>query len=298
MGFYSLILGGSKMVKLNRFPEGKKKAFTASYDDGAIQDLRLIELFKKYKIKATFNLNSGLFGKTQSFHMEDSTTIVRSKKEDIQDLYYGFEVAVHTQTHPFLTIMPKNFIVQEILEDKKCLEELVGYPIRGMALPFGLGNDTITNLSKVLGIEYIRTVQSQQQFLVPDNFMCWNPTCHHAVDNLEELGKEFLKPSIDERTLGQTGAMQLFYLWGHSYEFDYNIGGNSWKAIEEFLKLISYREDIWYASNIQIVDYIAAQRGLRFSSEGNSVYNPSCFDVWISLDEEAVCIKAGECVRF
>ena len=69
MGFYSLILGGSKMVKLNRFPEGKKKAFTASYDDGAIQDLRLIELFKKYKIKATFNLNSGLFGKTQSFQI-------------------------------------------------------------------------------------------------------------------------------------------------------------------------------------------------------------------------------------
>ena len=48
-----------------------------------------------------------------------------------------------------------------------------------------------------------------------------------------------------------------------SYEFDYNIGGNSWTAIEQFLKLISYREDIWYASNIQIVDQHIKLSGTR-----------------------------------
>ena len=42
------------------FPEGRKKALTFSYDDGEKQDVRLCELFNKYGMKGTFNLNSGL----------------------------------------------------------------------------------------------------------------------------------------------------------------------------------------------------------------------------------------------
>ena len=45
-----------------RFPEGKTKAVTLNYDDGVVQDKRLIEILKPYGIKATFNINSGLFG--------------------------------------------------------------------------------------------------------------------------------------------------------------------------------------------------------------------------------------------
>jgi len=41
---------------------GKLKAVTFSYDDGVMQDVRLIELLDKYNLKATFNLNSGNFG--------------------------------------------------------------------------------------------------------------------------------------------------------------------------------------------------------------------------------------------
>ena len=43
---------------------GKKKALTFSYDDGVTQDVRLIEIFNKYGLKATFNLNSELLGKS------------------------------------------------------------------------------------------------------------------------------------------------------------------------------------------------------------------------------------------
>lgn len=41
---------------------GKNKAITFSYDDGITQDIRLIEIFNKYNLKATFNLNSELLG--------------------------------------------------------------------------------------------------------------------------------------------------------------------------------------------------------------------------------------------
>ena len=41
-----------------RYPEGRAKAVTFSYDDGVVQDKRLAEIFNKYGIKATFNFNS------------------------------------------------------------------------------------------------------------------------------------------------------------------------------------------------------------------------------------------------
>ena len=45
---------------------GKNKAITFSYDDGVTQDIRLIEIFNKYNLKATFNLNSELLGQSAS----------------------------------------------------------------------------------------------------------------------------------------------------------------------------------------------------------------------------------------
>ena len=38
-----------------RFPEGKKKAFTISYDDNITQEERLIHKMEEYNIKGTFN---------------------------------------------------------------------------------------------------------------------------------------------------------------------------------------------------------------------------------------------------
>mgnify|MGYP000794294821 CR=1 FL=1 len=46
-----------------RFPGGKKKALTLSYDDGVEQDIRLIDIMKANGLKGTFNLNSGLYAK-------------------------------------------------------------------------------------------------------------------------------------------------------------------------------------------------------------------------------------------
>lgn len=42
--------------------QGKTKAITFSFDDGVEQDIRLIEMFDRYGLKGTFNLNSGSFG--------------------------------------------------------------------------------------------------------------------------------------------------------------------------------------------------------------------------------------------
>lgn len=47
--------------KYMRFPDGKCKAATFSYDDGVKADIKLIKIFDKYGVKGTFNLNSILF---------------------------------------------------------------------------------------------------------------------------------------------------------------------------------------------------------------------------------------------
>ena len=45
---------------------GKNKFITFSYDDGVTQDKQLIEIFNKYNLKATFNINSELLGQPGS----------------------------------------------------------------------------------------------------------------------------------------------------------------------------------------------------------------------------------------
>ena len=53
-----------------------------------------------------------------------------------------------------------------------------------------------------------------------------------------EMGREFLELKTDER--------KIFYVWGHAYEFDIR---NEWKRFEEFLEMMSGREDIAYCTN-------------------------------------------------
>ena len=40
-----------------RYPGGKLKALTFSYDDGVETDKRLIDIFKKHNLKGTFNIS-------------------------------------------------------------------------------------------------------------------------------------------------------------------------------------------------------------------------------------------------
>ena len=82
---------------------GKLKAVTFSYDDGVTQDQRLIKLFNKYGLKATFNLNSEFLGNGGHLIREDVTVAhVKPRACEVKEIYKGHEVAAHTLTHPFL----------------------------------------------------------------------------------------------------------------------------------------------------------------------------------------------------
>ena len=87
---------------------------------------------------------------------------------------------------------------------------------------------------------------------------------------------------------------KLFYLWGHTYEFDMD---NNWEVIEKFAEYIGNRDDVWYANNMQVYEYVEAYRALRFSANGNIVYNPSALTVWFSSNNVNVKVSPGETLK-
>ena len=135
----------------------KKKAITFSYDDGVVQDIRLIELLNKYGLKCTFNLNSELLSK-KGMLIREGKRIAHYKihTEDVKHIYEGHEVAVHTLTHPNLTQCDDKEIIRQVEADRLNLSELVEYEVVGMAYPCGgVNNDerVATGIKEKTGVE-------------------------------------------------------------------------------------------------------------------------------------------------
>jgi peptidoglycan/xylan/chitin deacetylase (PgdA/CDA1 family) len=267
-----------------RFPNGRTKALTLSYDDGVEQDKQLIEIMNKYGLKGTFNLNSGLYAEEGTVYPKGQIHRRMTKKQILETFTdSGQEVAVHTLTHPFLEQLPVHRIVEEVMKDRENLEASFGTIVRGMAYPFGTYSDTVVEALKACGIVYSRTVTSTNDFRLPTDWLRLTATCHHNSQQLESLTKRFLEDKV-------FGAPYLFYLWGHSYEFE---ADNNWKVIEDFASYVGNREDIWYATNMEIYEYINAYNLLIFSTNGRLVKNPTDKKLWFECSGKTIEIEAG-----
>lgn len=210
-------------------------------------------------------------------------------REEIASVYQDVEIAIHTMTHPDLAKLPTSMAAWEISENKRDLEAIAGHPIRGMSYPFGTYNAAVKETAKLCGIAYSRTVTSTDSFSLPDDFLEWNPTCHYCASNRMELAERFLK----EIPAASYQEPLLFYVWGHAYQLD---AYQDWTHMEEFLKKLSGQPDIWYASNIEIYDYMKAVQNLIYSSDGNYIFNPSSLNVWMMIDQNMVKIPSGKTV--
>ncbi len=268
-----------------RFPGGKSKALTLSYDDGVEQDARLIDILDKYQIKCTFNINTGCFAEQGTVYPKGHIHRRLTQKAAVS-LYQnsGHEVAVHTLTHPYLETLPQNAVIQEVLSDRQNIENLFGTLTRGMAYPYGTYSDSVVQALADCGIAYARTVAYTEQFDIPSDWLRLKATCHHNHPRLFEIAAKFTNET-------PVKAPWLFYLWGHSYEFERD---QNWNVIEDFAKKVGRRSDIWYAVNIDIYDYVKAYERLVFSSDLSMVYNPSALDVWFMKEDTLYCVKSGE----
>lgn len=269
-----------------RFPGGRPKALTLSYDDAVEEDIRLIEIMKKHGLKGTFNINSSLrWSPEWAEKNTEKKWARRMTYEQVSELYRqdGLEVAVHGYTHPFLETLPPAQVAWEVLEDRKCLEAQFDTIVRGMAYPQGTYSDEVVKVLESCGIVYSRTVKSTEDFGFPENWLLWHPTCHHTNKKLFEIAQRFLDKTSDRQPY-------LFYLWGHSYEFPRD---NNWDVIERFAELMSGRDDIWYATNIEIYNYTEAFKRLEFSVGMTKVHNPTAIPLWFSLHKKLYCVESG-----
>jgi len=255
------------------FPGGRRRALTMSFDDGRTHDRRLVALFNQHGIRGTFNLNSG--------HLDRDRYITSA---DVKSLFAGHEVAVHTVTHPSLPKLTDEQVACEVMEDRVALERLVGYPVRGMAYPGGGADQRVADLLPRLGIAYSRLVPGTERLDPPlGNPWLWNCTCHH--DGCLVHG---------ERLLASEACPALLSVWGHSYEFE---DKGNWDLIERFCALLGGRHDIWYATNVEVFDYLAAARALHVSADGTFIVNAGAEPVWLDFAGRAVAIEPGQVTR-
>jgi peptidoglycan/xylan/chitin deacetylase (PgdA/CDA1 family) len=268
------------------FPQGKTKALILSNDDGRTEDRLLVKLMNKYGLIGTFHLNSNKLG-TNGY----------LTKEEIKKLFAGHEVSVHSANHPNLTALSKIDVIYEIAEDRKELERLTGYPVRGMAYPFGNTNEMVIDAIKGLGIEYARTVGDTYDYKIPENFLKWQPTIHlfgktnyipnDTANDKKELG--FFYKVINDFI--STKDLALLDVWGHSWEM-----GNDqakWDETEKLFKLLANNTAIHYTTQIDLVDYMNAFRNLKFSVEKNIVYNPGSVAVFFRKNGKMYSVPSG-----
>ena len=264
------------IIRNNLWKDGKHKCLTMSYDDGTVFAYRLVEIFNKYGIRGTFHLNSGFF-KTRT----EGTV----KIDDAKKLYENHEISLHSYTHPTFGELPDFVIADELNIDRKNLEEICGYTIRGLSYPNGRISidDRIKNICRVCGMRYGRSTEATNDFYLPQDFLEWKPTAHHG-GNIDSLFDKFV--NLPEYRLN----MPLMYVWGHSYEFDRN---NNWDTIESFCRNAGGNSDIWYATNIEIYDYVTASRSIDYGLDYHTAFNPSGISVWISVNGKPVELKPG-----
>ena len=277
-----------------RFPGGKLKAVTFSYDDGVNQDLRLADILSKHGMKGTFNVNSGMFGDKTRFGYRLSPEEIKSGI-----IEKGHEVAVHGKRHVASAAASPIDCINDCLECRRELEEAFDMIIRGMAYPdSGIrnsanGNDysSVKKILSDLNIAYSRTLGGDNKdFKIPVDWHAWMPTAHHNNPEIFNWINAF--NGIDEKTLYSSGNYpRLFYVWGHTYEFDKD---NNWDRIEKICEELSNRDDVYYATNIEIYNYMKAYESLIFNVNNTKVYNPTLIDVWFNADSETYLVKSGE----
>lgn len=272
------------------FPDFKQKAVTLSYDDGVRQDKRLISIMQKYGLKGTFNLNGALFAENYDGETEKG----RMTKEEAVALYIpcNMEAAIHGYRHLSLSGVDSELAMHDVIADRVALENIFGRVIKGMAYANGSYNDEVVDMLKKAGVVYSRTTNSTEKFDIPTDWLRLPATCHHKNPRLMDLAKEFVEQKESAYYWGK--KLQLFYLWGHSYEFDTD---NNWDVIEKFAEYIGNREDIWYATNGEIFDYLQAAERLEFSVDGTFVKNPTSTDIYIDFIYQQCVIPAGQTVK-
>lgn len=250
-----------------------KKYITFSLDDGNKYDIKLLELFEKYGLKATFYIPK-----------EDKWFRRKNLNDkEIKKIAQTQEIGAHSLTHASLKDISFKQQQEEIFESKKYLEKLLRQKISMFCYPYGIYNNIIIDLVRKSGYIGARTTDSCF-FEVGDPFKM-KVSLHiypypflkkpEEYSNLFWLRKILLplkefEGVVDKYNLGYNSYFswlalaknmleyfftkgEVFHIWGHSWEIE---KFNMWQELEEFFKILPKGDEISYLTNSEVIKEI------------------------------------------
>lgn len=219
------------------------------WDDGVATDIRLIELFRKYNAKATFNLNPGFMKEQTIKPFWHDTFYPRWSHKgfsggmigfaDWKEVYGDFQVASHCWNHEPADSTPVKEFVKSALDTRKLLEDTFQRESLGFAWPGGFYTDEAAEAMLEAGFAYGRTVDNVEDVTKNSHLMKFASNCHF-MDRI--FWEQF------ELAKKRNG---IFYFWGHSYEmFDCE---GLWQQFEAKLEVLSRDSEVEWIDVIDIV---------------------------------------------
>lgn len=235
-----------------------KKYFVWSFDDGLEQDKKITEILRGFHMGATFNLNSGLYGKQQMIgrigtlgirevpieefrkqkcHLLKYVPHCRIPEDEAVEVYDGFEIASHTVSHRNLTKLTEAEIREDITRDVQQLSQTFSQNVTGFAYPFGASGETAKRVLRDCGIAYARTVGSGKGFAFPEDPLNLPITCWHISAGAFQKLDAFLNAPERE-------ADMLFLMFAHGYEFDFGVKESSWEKFKRICDRVASHDEI------------------------------------------------------
>ena len=202
------------------------------WDDGVVDDMRLIEILRRHGAKASFNLSFGLHEekRTSRWKYEGVKEVYQLAQSELRDVYDGFLVANHCYRHGPLARIPLDEARREVREGKDALEQHFGYEVKGFAYPGGSYNAETAELVREAGHVYGRTIHMVDRVFPPDDPIRFHPHC------------DYKDPLFWEKFERAKANDDVFYFMGHAYEL---VTEEHWEAFERQIARLSAEPVTW-----------------------------------------------------
>lgn len=217
-----------------------RRYFVWSFDDGVVQDRRIVAILREYGLGATFHLNSGLFGERTFIGRPPVVPHVRLTAAEALELYDGFEIAAHTCTHRDLSACTADERRREIAEDVAALSRLFDREITGFAYPYGRGAAESREALRDAGVRYARTIDVSPNFRLPEDPLNLPITCRQNDPAIFDRMEAFFRSEAEED--------QMFLVFAHGYEFDYGTEFSNWNRFRRICETASKQPGLTFCS--------------------------------------------------
>lgn len=180
------------------------------WDDAFSSDVPLVSLLRKYNTKATFNIPTG-----DAFRQADGRRghkhlgifwVDSLSHDECKELYKGFRIGGHSQTHPNLCLADEDTLRYELVDSRDFIREFYGEQKFGFAYPGGFFDNKLAKAVNDAGYLYGRTTKKSLNELNINEPMLLAPHCNFQDEDFWE------KYNLVRASDG------VFYFWGHSFQ--------------------------------------------------------------------------------